>query len=312
LAQFPFASGVFLHHGLPDENAWEGSRKRFPNNLSPLARPPAVTTRRDPLPDPFFLKVLRAELQRGTLAPEDRVLVVCGGPLDAVTLKAAGFSHVTISNLGSHIDAESVKPFSWSHQDAEHLTFEDGQFDVVIVHNGLHHCFNPWLGLGEMCRVARKLVIGFEPFDSAMTRLGARLGYGQEYETSAVFSNDCAYGGVANSEIPNYVLRFSEHELRKLARSIYPHGRPQLRFYKALRINTSRIAKLRNPFLKYSLLPLARILTAVAGIVPLLANNIAFVIQPPGERHVHPWIGFRDGRPTLIKAELEKIYRKAR
>jgi len=262
--------------------------------------------------DSFYFQVLARELERGFLSQEDSVLIICGGPLDAATVQAVGLQNVTISNLGSHVDAESVKPFSWSRQDAENLTYEDHSFDVVIVHSGLHHCYNPWLGLGEMCRVARKLVVGFEPYDSCLTRLGASLGYGQEYETSAVYSNGCRYGGVANSEIPNYVTRFSEHDIRRFAASFYPHGRPHTRFYKALRINTSRIYKLRNPLLKYSLLPLAGVLTRAARIFSPLANNLAFSIQPPGKDDLHTWIQLQEGQPKLVAAELEKVYASAR
>jgi len=258
--------------------------------------------------DSFYFQVLAQELERGFLSKEDSVLIICGGPLDAATVQAVGLQNVTISNLGSHVDAESVKPFSWSRQDAENLTYEDHSFDVVIVHSGLHHCYNPWLGLGEMCRVARKLVLGFEPYDSCLTRLGASLGYGQEYETSAVFSNDCNYGGVGNTEIPNFVTRFSEIQLRQFAQSMFPHGRPKMRFYKALRVNTSRIAKLRNPLLKYSLLPIAGLLTGLSRSFPLLANNIAFAIQPPGPADLHPWIRMDSGQPRLVKSELERIY----
>ena len=34
--------------------------------------------------------------------------------------------------------------------------FEDGAFDFVVVHQGLHHCHSPHRGLLEMYRVARR------------------------------------------------------------------------------------------------------------------------------------------------------------
>lgn len=260
--------------------------------------------------DPFYLGVLRKEIKQGTISTQDSVLVICGGPLDASTLMTAGFTKVVISNLNPRIEEDAVKPFQWSYQDAENLTYEDNTFDIVIVHSGLHHCYNPWKALGEMCRVARKVVIAYEPYDSLFTRVGAKLGYGQEYETAAVYYNNCDHGGVANTEIPNYVTRFRPQEVRKFACSMFPHGRPQLRFYKALRINTELISNLRNPFLKYSLLPIAKILTHLSRYFSVLANNVAMVIQPPESEHLHSWVKMEGETPRVIPEELAKLYKK--
>jgi len=90
----------------------------------------------------FYLNVLRRLLDAGTISTTDSVLVVCGGPLDEAVTAKVGFQNVIVTNL----DNEMSNTF----QDAENLTYENGSFDVVIVHAGLHHCHSPHRGLLEM------------------------------------------------------------------------------------------------------------------------------------------------------------------
>ena len=51
------------------------------------------------------------------------ILEVGGGPLEHEVLSRCGFHNVTISNLDDRMDAESFRPFEWSYQDAENLTW---------------------------------------------------------------------------------------------------------------------------------------------------------------------------------------------
>jgi hypothetical protein len=81
----------------------------------------------------FYCKTLQGLVRSEQLSTFDKVLVVCGGPLDETVMRLTGFVDFTITNLGDEA----------SRQDAENLTYEDGSFDVVIVHSGLHHCFSP-------------------------------------------------------------------------------------------------------------------------------------------------------------------------
>lgn len=60
--------------------------------------------------------------------------------------------------------------------DAEHLPFSDGAFEIVYVHDGLHHLSNPIVGLSEMCRVARGYVLLSEPCHALVTEIAIRLG----------------------------------------------------------------------------------------------------------------------------------------
>ena len=66
--------------------------------------------------------------------------------------------------------------------DAERLPFADRSFDLVYVHDGLHHLEDPLVGLAEMARVARVAVSVNEPARAAATRLAVRLRLSEERE----------------------------------------------------------------------------------------------------------------------------------
>jgi len=261
-------------------------------------------------PNPFYLSVLQRELEQGKIRQSDRILVACGGYLDRVTLLSAGFSDVLITNLAPHGGHQDYRPFAWEHEDIERLSFADGSFDVVIVHSGLHHCHNPMRALGEMCRVTRKSVLAFEPYETWLTRLGSFLGYGQRFEDQAVHGSGGKSGGVANTEIPNFVFRFREGEVRKFAWTFRPYAESPVRFYRALRVNTERFRIHRNPLIRYSFALAIPFLQILARAIPSLNNNLCFVIQTPGPEHFHPWIDEIGGEPHVRRDYLEAKYGK--
>jgi len=194
--------------------------------------------------DKFYIDVLNRELARGTFSKNDRILILCGGPLDKNCLLAVGAGSVTVSNIGPFSkNCDDFSPYQGRVEDAESLSANDQEYDVVIVHSGLHHCYSPHRAIAEMCRVAKKAVIGFEPYENCLTRIGSKLGLGQDYELAAVAANHCVAGGVANTAIPNYVYRFGKRELTKTLACLRPFEKPNCRFYFALRFNAERAAK---------------------------------------------------------------------
>jgi SAM-dependent methyltransferase len=66
--------------------------------------------------------------------------------------------------------------------DVECLPFADQSVDLVAVHDGLHHLDDPYAGLSEMARVARRWVVVTEPARASITRLAVRLGLALETE----------------------------------------------------------------------------------------------------------------------------------
>ena len=218
--------------------------------------------------DQFYRDTVADLIGRGDLDSSMRVLVVCGGQTDRDVLYESGFRDVVISNVGGEVNQAQVAPFAWSRQDAEQLGFESNSFDFSVVHAGLHHCRSPHRALLEMYRVARKGVLLIEPCDNRLTRLGVHLGFGQEYEHAAVYYNNCAAGGVRNTEIPNYVYRWTQRDIVKTVNSFAPEGRHGFRFVYGMSVPWQQLRGRRNPVRFVSVLLLLPLLKALAGICP--------------------------------------------
>jgi SAM-dependent methyltransferase len=263
-------------------------------------------------PDAFYLRVLDVLLADGTLSRADTVLVVCGGDTDVAAFRARGFEHVTISNLGDTSDAvggDGRPSYAYARQNAEALDFPDGAFDHVFVHSGLHHLRCPIRGLTEMYRVARKVIVGFEPHLTAFTRLGVRLGFGQEYEKAAVYFNDLRCGGVADSPIPNFVYRFGREDIVRAIQTYAPIARHRVRFWFATRVSAS-LALARNPMVRQVAVTGRAVLELAGRVSPLLANNIAFAVHKPRiPEDLFPWLRAVDGGIVPDRDALALPYR---
>jgi ubiquinone/menaquinone biosynthesis C-methylase UbiE len=151
------------------------------------------------------------------------ILVCGGGELDVSVFKNLGFENVTISNLDERNADNQFYPFKYSFENAESLSFKNNSFDYVIIHAAIHHASSPHKVLTEMFRVSKFGFIAFESRDSIVMRLIEKLNLTETYETSAVFFNKCRYGGVNNSNIPNYIYRWTEREIEKTIQSYCPY-----------------------------------------------------------------------------------------
>ncbi|HWW98826.1 MAG TPA: methyltransferase domain-containing protein [Edaphobacter sp.] len=246
--------------------------------------------------DDFYPETLCRLLKDGWLGLDSSVLVVCGERYDRDVFLGLGFRRVTISNLDSRLDStldsrmegSEFAPYSWSLQDVERLGFEDGAFDFVVVHQGLHHCHSPHRGLLEMYRVARRGVLAFEPRDSRLVRLGVRLGFGQEYEIAAVAENGLRAGGVGNSATPNFIYRWTEREIEKTIRTFRPAGRAGFRYFSAMRVPEGRMRSMKNRMVAGSLQVLLPVVRLFARVFPRQSNCFAFAVTKAGE--LHPWM----------------------
>lgn len=239
----------------------------------------------------FYVDVLRRLIAAGSVSTTDRVLVVCGGPLDASVMRQVGFEDFTITNLDDC--AASYR------QDAENLGYEDRSFDVVVVHAGLHHCHSPHRALLEMYRVARKVAVAFESRDSLMMRAAVRLGLTLEYETNAITA-DGKSGGVANTGVPNFVYRWTERDVRNTIASYDPSRKPQIAYFYDLRIPIQRLTtdgRLTIRLAAHAVEPISKL---IALIAPKQCNEFAFAVSKNGP--VHPWIrqelGNLHGKPS--------------
>jgi SAM-dependent methyltransferase len=262
--------------------------------------------------EPFYLETIESLVRDAWLDPHAEVLAVAANETDRAVLMAAGLRSVTISNLDDDVGGSNLVPYGWSFQDAADLSFDDGSFDYGICHQGLHHCRSPHGALLELYRVARRGVVVFEPHDTLLTRVGVRMGVGQRYETAATHvrsshspavggsSNRSPSGGVQNTEIPNFVYRWSVREARRTLASYDPTGPPRVRCYYDLRVPARRIGRLRHPASRWfarAAIPVARL---VLRVVPSQANAVALVIDKlDPQRDRHPWLNIDENRIEL-------------
>ena len=134
-------------------------------------------------------KFRRSVSKIGDVLDGARILTVCGGSgMDAEFLARAGGWVVAadISLEAARRTRERARRFGVSISpvvaDVERLPFADGSFDVVYVHDGLHHLERPLAGLHEMARVAGRAVSINEPARAAATRFAVRLGISYDVE----------------------------------------------------------------------------------------------------------------------------------
>ena len=241
----------------------------------------------------FYDDILRRLAARGILQPEMSILVCCGGGVDRDAFQRQGFRNVLISNI-HRLDPSEFAPYRFSAQDVERLALADEAFDACVVHSGLHHCRSPHAALLEMYRVAAKAVLVIEPFATPLSRLGAWLGFGQEYEHQAVTAQG---GGVANTAIPNYVYRWTRQEIRKTISSFAPHARHRILFFQGLDIHwgSLRGRKSRWPYaLMLAGYPLLR---ACHLCFPRLTSNsfAAVILKPALPADLQPWVSAANG-----------------
>jgi SAM-dependent methyltransferase len=257
----------------------------------------------------FYAATLRELFKDGWLELDSSVLVVCGGAYDRNAFDGLGFRRVTISNLDTRLRGDEFAPYGWSRQDVESITFGDGAFDFVVVHQGLHHCHSPHRGLLEMYRVAKRGVLVFEPRDTRLVRLGIRLGFGQQYEIAAVADNGLQFGGVGNSATPNFIYRWTEHEIEKTIQTYAPTGRARFRYFSALRVPKERMRSMKNRFAARALQMMLPAIRLFAAVFPRQSNCFAFAItkaEIAGD--LHPWMVVREGAAGLNEEWVRRRY----
>jgi ubiquinone/menaquinone biosynthesis C-methylase UbiE len=98
---------------------------------------------------------------------------------------------------------------------------KNNSYDFVVVHASIHHTSRPHNIILEMYRIAKYGVLIIESNDSFIMRLSVELNFSEDFEVSALNENTFV-GGVDGSNIPNYVYRWTEREIKKLFYSYQP------------------------------------------------------------------------------------------
>lgn len=247
----------------------------------------------------FYADTIRAWLPKR----QAKVLVIGAEDNDLEVFRHLGFSDVTLLNLGFRCPA---LPDGWTfaHGDGHSLPFPDEAFDAVVTHATLHHCRSPHRVVLEMYRVAREEVIFIEARDSSLMRLVEFLGITQSYEVTAVFGNGGVRGGVNDTEIPNFVFRWTERELEKTISTYAPHLRHDFSYRYALDLPQTPAALRKLTFsrlLVQALRPLSHVLGLVLG---RQRNLFAARVRKPREGHgLQPWLQWlADGSPGFNRS----------
>jgi len=149
-------------------------------------------------------------------------ILVLGASSDEASLfHKLQFKRVILSNidLAQLKGAEKYK-FKKIKIDFRNLfKIKNNSYDYVVVHASIHHTSKPHNVLLEMYRIAKYGILIIESNDSFVMRLSVKLNFSEDFEKSAL--NTCVKG-VDGSNIPNYVYRWTEREIKKLFYSYQP------------------------------------------------------------------------------------------
>lgn len=152
-----------------------------------------------------------------------------------------------------------------------------------------------------MYRVAKKGVLAVESRDSILMRFLEKLQITPVYEHAAVYFNDCKYGGVNNTEIPNFVYRWTEREVEKTIQAYGTSFKHNFSYrYGNAYPSTPKLEAKGG--LKTTFLVLMRpFYWLFAKIFVKQQNLFAFYIDKPAEQEsLFPWLNF-DEKEQKIK-----------
>ncbi len=145
-----------------------------------------------------------------------KILVLGAGTLDKNVFEKLNYRNVTYSNI-DNTNENNLNFFTNIHE----IKLKDNEFDYCVAHACIHHSSKPHGAILELYRVSRKGSLIIESSDSLLSQIACKLNFSEEYELSAVEKNITS-GGVDNSNVPNYVYRWTEREVLKLIKSYKP------------------------------------------------------------------------------------------
>tara|TARA_B110000027_G_scaffold132407_1_gene158510 strand:+ start:1595 stop:2314 length:720 start_codon:yes stop_codon:yes gene_type:complete len=232
----------------------------------------------------FYKKLILKYLNK-----ESKILVVGSGLNDYQIFQEAGFSNVVFSNF----NGTKINNINFKQIDINNIDEKDHSYDYVVAHACIHHCSKPHSGILEMYRVSKNGVLVIESRDSWLMRVMIKFKLAEEYELSAINNEDefGDHGGVDNTNIPNYVYRWTEIEVKKLINSYNPKYKHTIKFdYKYDYENILNKIKNKNVHRKISFLLLS--LTKVLDIFLRKQGNLFsfFIDRKESEKSKHSWI----------------------
>lgn len=236
----------------------------------------------------IYTRAISSLLKRAWLKNSDTVLVLAGGSFDRQTILDLGLSNVTISNLDFHDARRDYAPFVWKRLDAENIDVQDGSYDWVVIHAGLHHLAVPAAGVCEMLRVARKGILCIEARDSLLMKLASSVGLTSDYELEPALLSDGALGGYRNGPIPNYVYRWTEREFEKTINSFAPTHQHTFFYDYGFSVPIQRFAMAKSPLYRLTGRVISKLTRIAEFVLPRQGNQFAFGVLKNSRRQ--PWL----------------------
>ena len=233
------------------------------------------------------------------------ILVCGGGLLDKYVFEKLGFQDVTISNLDTRAAANDFYPLKWNLENAEALSYSNKSFDYVVIHAAIHHASMPHKVLIEMYRVAKKGVLAFESRDSLLMRFLEKFELTQVYEHAAVFYNNCKYGGMNNTDIPNFVYRWTEREIEKTIQAYSPYYEHKFIYKYGTAFPCTPELEAKGGYKKSFLKIMRPLYWLLSKIFFKQQNLFAFYIEKPDDLNsLFPWLIF-DKNEDKIKFNIQ-------
>lgn len=133
--------------------------------------------------------------------------------IDSRELRKRGVKNVLPTDISEHPLRKAKERgliSAYSVENAERLSFRDGEFDYVLCKEAYHHFPRPFIALYEMLRVAKEAVVIIEPNDYLMSPVGFLAFALKRLMGKARHIDDHRY-----ETSGNYVYSISEREIEK-------------------------------------------------------------------------------------------------
>jgi len=267
-----------------------------------------------------LLRVLLAELNACRVPVDQRVLIVGGSAADEQLLRQVGFKDILNSNLPTDMDRLNGEEASADTKhlalDAEQMDLPSDSYDLVFASEVLHHCSSPHHALCEMLRVSRRYVVFMEPNDSAAMNALVRMNFSFPYELPAVIAHDYQSGGLRDSQIPNFIYRWSRHEVVKTVSSCIPERMFSVRAHpywdfsvteeELDRRKATRIGSVTSLMGASNFIALLRVAQLTLNrIAPLRGQGNKFFCCIDKGEELKPWMA-RDGNEIVFNREYSR------
>ena len=124
-------------------------------------------------------------------------------------------------------------------------------------------------------------------------RILERLNLTQVYEHAAVYFNDCAFGGMNNTDIPNFVYRWTEREVEKTIQTYAPYCQHQYIYKYGTAFPCTPELESKGGVKKLVLTIARPLYWLFIKLFPKQQNLFAFFIEKPSyKENLFPWLRF--------------------